>query len=65
MDEQIIKIIKDKDDFENIVEIHENAKGEPQVSVKARGKDAQEVVERALKSYNDTKKNLKKPEVKK
>ena len=59
-DEQIIKILKDKDDYENVIEIKDNAKGEPQVSSKARGKDANETVARALKNYNDTKKGLQK-----
>ena len=60
MNEQIIKVIKDKEDYENVVEIKDNAKGEPQVSSKARGSDAKETVARALKNYNDTKKGLEK-----
>jgi len=59
MEEQILKILRDKDDFMNKVEIKENAKGEPSVSVTARGDDEKEVVARALKAYNDTVKGLK------
>jgi len=37
MEESILKIVKDKEDFKFSVEIKDNAKGEPQVTVKTRG----------------------------
>ncbi len=59
MEEQILRILRDKDDFMNKVEIKENAKGEPSISVTTRGDDEAEVVARALKAYKDTEKGLK------
>lgn len=36
MKQEILKILKDKDDWKHTVEIKENAKGEPQITVKSR-----------------------------
>jgi len=61
MDESILRIIKDKDDFTNIVEIKDNAKGEPQVTVKTRSDlSAKECGDRALTEYKRVKKELRK-----
>jgi len=58
MDDQIIKILKDKDDYKNVVEIKDNAKGEAQISVKARGEDMTETMNRAIKNYKKIQKEL-------
>ena len=58
MDEQIIKVLKDKDDYANVIEIKDNAKGEPQVSVKARGEDMDETMKRAIDNYKKIQKEL-------
>ncbi len=61
MEQQILKIIKDKDDFKNVVEIKENAKGEPSVSVKIRGDGTgREAVDEAIKEYKHAKEELAK-----
>ncbi len=60
MEESILKILKDKDDFRTVVEIKENAKGEPQISVKVRDDSMQQAVERAIDAYRTTKKELAK-----
>ena len=52
MDKQILEIVKDKDDFAHVVEIKENAKGEPQISVKSRSDlSAKEAGDSALTEY--------------
>ena len=51
MSTEILKIIKDKDDYANVVEIKNSAKGEVQISVKARGEDIEETVKRAIENY--------------
>ena len=62
MEEQILKIIKDKDDFKNVVEIKENAKGEASVSVKVRddGTDPKGCVDSAIAAYKHAKEELAK-----
>ena len=56
---QYIKIVKDKDDFTNVVEIKENAKGEPQVSVKVRNDaNVKEAGDKALEEYTRLKLKL-------
>lgn len=60
MEKEIIQILKDKDDFKNVVEIKDNAKGEPQVSVKARGEDMAETMKRAIENYKKIQKELAK-----
>lgn len=60
-DESILKIVKDKDDFANVVEIKENAKGEAQVSVKTRSDvSAKDAGDRALVEYKRILKELAK-----
>jgi len=57
---QYIKIVKEKDDFSNVIEIKENAKGEPQISVKVRSDvDAKTAGNSAIAEYNRIKKELK------
>jgi len=58
LNQETLKIIKDKDDYMNVVEIKDNAKGEPQVSVKARGEDMTETMNRAIKNYKKIQKEL-------
>lgn len=59
--EQILKIIRDHDDFKNKVEIKENAKGEPSVSVTVRGDGtAREAVDEAIKEYKHAREQLAK-----
>lgn len=61
MDKQILEIVKDKDDFKNVVEIKENAKGEPSVSVKVRSDGtANETVDAAIVAYKHAKEELAK-----
>ncbi len=61
MDKQILEIVKDKDDFKNVVEIKENAKGEPSVSVKIRSDGtAKETVDTAIEAYRHAKEQLSK-----
>jgi len=60
MDKQILEIVKNKDDFANVVEISENAKGEVQISVKVRSdSDVKSAGNAALLEYNRLKKELK------
>jgi transcriptional regulator of heat shock response len=56
--EQIVRVLKDKEDYQNIVEIKENAKGEPQVSVKVRRESLDEAITDALLGYKNTKEGL-------
>ena len=56
---EILKIIRDKDDYKNKVEIKENAKGEACITVTSRGEDMDEVIKRALDTYKSTKDGLK------
>lgn len=58
--EQILKIIRDKDDYKNVVEIKENAKGEATVSVKIRddADDPKGTVDKAIEAYNHAKNEL-------
>ncbi len=61
MDKQILEIIKDKDDFQHVVEIKENAKGEPTVSVKVRSDaSAATTVDNAVAAYKYAKEKLAK-----
>lgn len=61
MEESVLKIIKDKDDFRFVVEIKDNAKGEPQISVKTRGDmSAKDVGNIALAEYKRISKELAK-----
>jgi len=59
MEKQVLEIIKDKDDWKFTVEIKENAKGEPQISIKTRSDGS--VVEAgndALAEYHRVKQEL-------
>jgi len=58
MTTEILKVVKDKDDYANVIEIKDNAKGEPQVSVKARGEDMAETMKRAIENYKKIQKEL-------
>ncbi len=61
MEKQILEIVKDKDDFKNVVEIKENAKGEPSVSVKIRSDaTAKDTVDSAIEAYRHAKEQLSK-----
>ena len=61
MEKQILEIVKDKDDFKNVVEIKENAKGEPSVSVKIRSDGtSKETVDEAVATYKHAKEELSK-----
>ena len=57
--EQIVKIIKDRDDFANVIEIKDNAKGEPQVSIKVRDDDSGKAIKLAIDGYKAIHKLLK------
>ena len=60
MEKQILEIVKNKDDFANVVEISENAKGEVQISVKVRSdSDVNAAGDAALQEYKRLKKELK------
>ena len=66
MDKQILEIVKNKDDFANVVEISENAKGEVQISVKVRSdSDVKSAGQAALLEYLRLRKELKREELKK
>ena len=52
MEKQVLEILKEKDDWKFTVEIKENAKGEAQVSVKARSDgSAKYAGDEALREY--------------
>ena len=60
MEKQILEIIKQKDDWRFTVEIKDNSKGEPAVTVKARSDaDAKSAGEEALKEYRRVKQEIK------
>lgn len=59
--EQILKIVKDKDDYRTVVEIKENAKGEPSVAVKVRSDGTTKgAVDEAITEYKRAKTQLAK-----
>ncbi len=59
MEDSILKIVKDKDDFANVVEIKANAKGEPHLSVKTRSDvSAKDAGDRALVEYKRIRREL-------
>jgi len=59
--EEIIRIVKDKDDFKNVIEIKENASGVPAISVKVRSDgSAKDAGDEALKEYKRMKGELAK-----
>lgn len=60
MEKQILEIVKQKDDWRISVEISENSKGEPAVTVKVRGDGtAVDAGKEALAEYNRIKKEIK------
>jgi hypothetical protein len=57
-----LTIVKSHDDWKFVAEIKENAKGDPQVSVKARSDEsAKEAGQTALDEYNRLVKEMSKP----
>lgn len=61
MEKQILEIIKQHDDWEYSVEIKDNAKGEPQVTIKARSDGKIEYAgQKALAEYKRIHAELKK-----
>lgn len=61
MVEDKLTIIKSHDDWKFVAEIKDNAKGEPQISVKARSDDsAKDAGEMALVEYRRLEKELTK-----
>ena len=59
-DKQVLEIIKQKDDWKFSVEIKENAKGEPAITVKTKSDGtAKDAGDEALKEYNRLRKELK------
>lgn len=61
MEKQILEIIKQHDDWEYSIEIKDNAKGEPQVAVKARSDgEIKNASDKALAEYKRIHGELKK-----
>jgi len=59
MSEEVVRIIKEHDDWKHSVEIKDNAKGEPAVTVKSRSdEDLKALIDLALKEYKAGKKSL-------
>ncbi len=59
MEKQILEIIKQKDDWKFTVEIKENSKGEPAITVKTRSDEtAKSAGEEAIAEYNRLKEKL-------
>ena len=59
LNEDILRIIKQHDDWQHSVEIKDNSKGEPSLIVKTRGDgDLQDVIDVALAKYEAAKKKL-------
>ncbi len=59
-DESILKIVKDKEDFKNVVEIKQNAKGENQVSITVRDDDLETAIKKAVEGFKKTNEELAK-----
>jgi hypothetical protein len=61
MEKQILEIIKAKDDWKCTVEIKDNSKGEPAITVKTRSDEtAKSAGTEALEEYNRLKKEIAK-----
>ena len=61
MTEDILRIIKQKEDWKFSVEIKENSKGEPAIMVKTKSDDTvKDAGDEALKEYNRLKVELQK-----
>ncbi len=56
---EILEIVKDKDDFKVVIEIKDNAKGEPQITVKVRDDNANQARLEAINQYKLAQKELK------
>lgn len=59
-EKQILEIVKQKDDYAVSVEISENSKQEPCVTIKSRSDDPEQAVKIAVEKYNSVKESLKK-----
>lgn len=57
---QILKVVKDKDDYAYSFEISENSKGEPCITIKSRSDDPNTASKVALEKYKEMKKELSK-----
>ena len=61
MEKQILEIIKEKDTYKISVEISENSKQEPSITIKVHTDgSAKDAVDEALKEYRRAKDELKK-----
>lgn len=59
MEKQVLEIIKEKDDYKISVEISENSKQEPSITIKVRTDGTtKEAVDEALKEYRRAKQEL-------
>ena len=59
MTSETLEIIKQKDDWKFSIEIHENSKGEPSVTIKTRSDESpEEAGKLALTEYNRLKAEL-------
>jgi len=64
MEKQILEIIKEKDTYKISVEISENSKQEPSITIKVHTDgSAKEAVDEALKEYRRAKKELTRAEI--
>jgi len=54
----ILEIIKQKDEYAVSIEISENSRQEPCVTIKVRSDDGKEAVEQAIEQYKKTKSDL-------
>ncbi|MEK0338036.1 MAG: hypothetical protein QQN41_11440, partial [Nitrosopumilus sp.] len=56
LSEDILRIVKQHDDWQNSVEIKENSKGEPAITIKTRSDgDLQDLIDLALAKYQSAK----------
>ncbi len=61
MEKQILEIIKEKDSYKISVEISENSKQEPSITIKVHTDEStKDAVDQALKEYKRAKEELKK-----
>ncbi len=60
MDREVLEIVKQKDDYRVSIEISENAKQEPQVTVKVRGDgSAEQAGKEAIAEYKRIREEMK------
>ena len=63
MEKQVLEIIKEKDTYKTSVEISENSKQEPSITIKVHTDgSAKEAVDEALKEYRRAKEELNNPD---